>query len=372
MFRVLFPKLLLIGALAALLAWSRQLDAVDSARRAGSVSITPLIAPERRADIKVAAVSLERAGETFLYARTRGVWRCLSRWGADAMAADVQALVDVVMQASSVVQSDRSERFADYGIGTDSTWTLRLHGGGVLKQEDRDTLFEVELGDVLTALGGGFARVAGEQVVRVLDVDPRGLIEPKPGSGGVPLLDPHLVPTRWPAGDGQVVRIVVERVDGVAFRLELRTRDLTDEQRMARASPVEWVLTAPDGSESALSPDHAIAYTVFLRLAEVVDRADPATGPSLGLEPDKILGRVGLVAADGEAAELFFGPQRPDGMVPVLCSVSGPVMFLDPDVAQLFLTTPAELTDPTGPNPWEPWLIAAGEAALEARIGAGR
>jgi len=367
MARAVLTKLLLAAGLTGLLTWGASLDAADADRRSLSLSVEPLVPVAERTAMRVAAVTLERAGRSHFYARRGGHWRCLSLFDADVRAGDLQRLVDTALNASGVVQSVDPERFADYDIGNDACWTVTLHGGAVLKDEDRDVLFALELGDALPSLNAGFARVVGDDRVLLLDSDPRDSFAPGGRIGGaVPLIDPHVMPEYWPPAGQRVDRVVVERVGVLPYYIELRDVETTEEERSAGKAPFEWVTVHQGGSESTPSPDHAIAYSVFLRLATIVGVDDGVKAADYGLEQGSFVGRVGLRTSAGEELNLLFGRALADGRVPMLTTLARPVLFVTGEMAELFLPASEALDDPVADNPWEPFLMEASRTMLEA------
>ncbi|RKY17051.1 MAG: hypothetical protein DRQ55_16675 [Planctomycetota bacterium] len=364
--RALIIKLVLAGLLAALLAADSRLEAEERARRAVSVRVERLLPMQAKKDAIIAALVLKRGQRELLYARSGGVWRCRDVFGAVADWRAIQGLVDMLLDAEGTLQTDVTERFADYGIGTEQSWHVSLHGPGLLKQDDRDVFFDIELGDSLPTLGGGFVRMAGESVVRVIERDPRALINPLGmHPEATPLLDPHLVPGVWLAPGDQLNRVQVDRIDGVSYALELRSRELSPEHQARGVSPVQWVLAFPDGREQVASPDHAIAYTVFLSLVRWSMVLDPDRAEELGMQ--RLSGRVLLGTKQAAPMLLAFGPASRDELVPVANDWAKTLLAVPKQVGLLCLPRPEELLDAAGPNPWEPWLVEASRAMLEAR-----
>lgn len=359
-------KLVLLVLLVALVLQDRSLDAEEASRRAVSSQVERLIPQEAKADAIIAAVTLKRGERELLYARMGGIWRCRDVYGAVADWQSLQGLVDMLLDAEGVMQTDVVERFGDYGIGTDRSWHVSFHGPGLLKQEDKDVFFELELGDPLPALGGCFVRVPGEDVVRVIERNPVEIVVPLGAHPDMtPLLDHHVVPRVWlPAGD-HIAGVQVDRADGVSYGLQLRPRDLSPEFQAQGASPVEWVVVTPDGQERVSSPDHSIAYSVFLTLAKWVGVVDPARAEELGM--GRAVGRVVLGANQAPPMVLVFGPTSGDDLVPMANDWAKTLTALPVDVSELFMPDPEALLDSTGPNPWEPWLIEASRAMLEQR-----
>ena len=364
--RAVITKLLLVLALVGVTLADRSVEAERASERSGSVRVDPLIPDAVKPDMVVAAVTLRRGdGPEMLYARSGGVWRCREMHNAVADWQAIGSLVELFMGASGVLQSDVPERFGDYGIGVERSFHLSLHGPGLMKKADRDVLFAVEIGDPLDALDGCFVRVAGEDRVRVIDQNPLPILVP-PGSHpqATPLLDTHLVPGAWLGPGDRVRKVLVERPDG-AFSLELRDRVLAPGDPAIGTAPYEWVVVRADGSEASPSVDHATAFSIFLTLCDWVAVLDPDRGDELGM--GQLAGRVTLQAAHAPPTLLAFGPRSADGYVPVFNGWSQMLVVLPADVAELCLPEAEALIDGSLENPWEPWLVAASQAALANR-----
>lgn len=354
-----------LGLAGALLADGR-LDGRAAAERAASARVEPLVTPERKAGFRVAAITLVNGARELLYLRTGGVWRCQQVYGAPADGVAMQDLVDTVLGAEGMVQSDVPARFADYGIGTDATWRVTFHGTAMLKQPDKDVLFELELGQPVPLVGGCFARVAGEDVVRALDRNPRDLIEPLGfAAGATPLLDPHVVPRAWLGEGDRVVAIQVER-EGGAYRIEMRERALNAEELAAGVEPLHWVLLHPDGRVEEPSPIHTISFASFTTLVGWRAVVDPARAEEFF--PGGPVARVMLQAQRAVPLQLALGPPTADGFVPVLNDFSRGLLALAAEEAQLLMPGPEALLDPAGPNEWEQYLADAGKASLDAQL----
>ena len=92
-------KTLVVGALAwgGFAAWESSLEETEADRRALSVQVRRLVDPEAAAQMRVAGVTVERGGQSFLYVRTGGLWRCLTGYGAPrVMTAGDGALIEGV------------------------------------------------------------------------------------------------------------------------------------------------------------------------------------------------------------------------------------------------------------------------------------
>lgn len=362
--RSLLIKLMLVALLLALVSARNSVERDRAADRAVSGRVQRLLPEADKVDMRVAAVTLRRGERSLLYARQGGVWRCREVYGAVADWAAIQGLVDVMLDAEGEVASDVPARFADYGIGTEQSWRVTFHGPGLMKQPDQDVLFDLELGFPLGALGGCFVRVPGQDRVLVIERDPMAVLLPR-GSNpdATPLLDAKLIPSVWLSPGERVERVAVEREDGVAYGLDLRDRGLSAERLATGESPKEWVLVHPDGREEITSPGHSIAYTVFLGLVEWAGLVDPARTEELGL--NRLTARVSVSSERAGTTLLSMGPTTADGYVPVTNDWSQMIMALPTETADLLSPDPAALVDPTGPNPWEPWLVAASQRMLE-------
>lgn len=357
----LLRKLLLAAALVGALLARRQLADAAQAQRLDSTQVEELVPNEERKDLLVAMVTLVRGdGATFEYLRSQGQWRCRQAFGALGDPGEVQQLVDAVLLAEGTVHSDVPERAVDYGFDGEAMWTVRFHGTQALADPDGDVLLEVELGRALPALDGAFVRrPPGSPRVLAIDTDPRALLD---ASGAAPpLLDEKVLPVGWPGAGARIERLELSRAED-AFLLSLAERELSEAERSMGASPVSWTLGRPDGSQAETSPDHAIAYTVFLRLASWYGVVDPARLKEL--VEDRLAARLVLVPSRGEPVVLLFGAALEDGRVPMVQGQTRMLYLLEQEVARLMLPESDQLLEAGGANPWEPWLARAAQPLL--------
>lgn len=350
-------KIVLGALIAGLLFWERDLAEARDQLRVDSTQVEALVAPEDRQSIVVAMVTLDEGGgeaaggKTIQYLRSKGRWRCRQAFASLADGDRLIQLVDTLLQAEGLLQSDVPERAADYGLGTERSWLVTLHGQQALSDPDGDVLLQIEVGDSLPALDGGFVRRPGGDEVWVIDSDPRALLARDPSRSWLPpLLDSRLLPPDWPGQGARLSRVLVQKSDGTQFRLELRDREVSQERQLQGEIPYEWVIVHPDGSESSTSPDHTIAFTVFLRLATWADMLDPNRAEELVME--RLTARVVLEPSSGEPVVLYFGAPDPNGTAPVVNGLTQTLHAVTGDVVELLLPDAAALVDPAAPNPW--------------------
>ncbi|GEM_PF-2310945 len=378
MVRATVTKIVLVLLTAGLLFWDQGLSTEEQRERAASAQVEPLVAPANREGMTVAMVTLEEGGgadaggNTFEYLRSKGLWRCRQAYAAVADGENLIKLVDMLLQAEGLLQSDVPERAADYGLGTERTWVVTLHGPQALSDPDGDVLLAVELGNSLPALDGGFVRRPagpatatdsataaasaaaddqGSSHVWAIDSDPRALLARDPARAWLPpLLNARLVPPGWPAQGARLARVLIERSDGTQYALVVRDREVSGENQLQGQLPYEWVIVHPDGSEAHPSPDHIIAFTVYLRLATWANMLDPARAEELVTK--RLTARLILEATHGDPLVLYFGNPDANGTAPVVNALTQTLHAVTADVVQMLLPDEAALMDATAPNPW--------------------
>lgn len=366
MVRATVTKIVLVLLTAGLLFWDQGLSTEEQRERAASAQVEPLVAPDNREGMTVAMVTLEEGGgddaggNTFEYLRSKGLWRCRQAYAAVADGENLIKLVDMLLQAEGLLQSNVPERAADYGLGTERSWMVTLHGPQALSDPDGDILLQVELGDSLPALDGGFVRRPadslssdglGDSNVWAIDSDPRALLARDPARAWLPpLLNSRLLPPGWPAQGARLSRVLIERSDGTQYALAVRDREVSGERQLQGDLPYEWVIAHPDGSEAAPSPDHIIAFTVYLRLATWANMLDP--GRAEELVTKRLKARLILEATHGDPLVLYFGEPDANGTAPVVNALTQTLHAVTADVVEMLLPDEAALMDAAGPNPW--------------------
>jgi len=355
--RSLAIKVVLLSVTLGLLHWERNLAEDRDAQRKASTQVEPLVDLEAREGYVVAMLTLEQGGgeaaggKTYTYLRSKGRWHCRQAHSAVAKADKLVQLVDMLLQAEGLVQSDVPARASDYGLGTERSWMVSVHGPKALSDPDGDVLMKIEIGDRLAALDGAYVRRPGEGVVWAIDSDPGVLLARNLRTPWLPpLLDERLLPADWPGRGARVTGVLVEKSDRTQYRLELRDRIVPQERQLQGEIPYEWLIVQPDGSELATSPDHAIAFSVFLRLATWADVLDPKRAEQIVM--NRLTARVVIESSQGESVTLFFGVADSAGTMPVVNTLTQTLQAVTAEVAELLLPTADQLTDASAPNPW--------------------
>ncbi len=378
-------RLVLLGALIALIAVEDRLLGERATRRDTSNRIGRLITAEEREALEVVALGVEAGdGRVFTYARAPDGWRCVEYHGALASDAALNGLIDRLLEAEGVAQSADAARFADYGLGGGDSWTLRFLGAaGGADETDTDTdtdtetetetdagnagnagnatevLLTVELGTVVPGEVGAFVRRGDHPAVWALDTNPREFLDPP--TELPPLLDPHVVPASWPGGRGRRVdRIEVVRDDGVTYALRLDRHELSQEQLLAGASPYSWTVVVGE-QELPAALTRASSFSAFVLGAPWIAVRPSDELAAAGL--DRARAQVTLHPAQGEPCTLFIGrttEAAPD-RVPVFNTSTRMLFDASWPVGELLAPSLGVLTeisdDPADPgNPWTAWL----------------
>ncbi|HSL85131.1 MAG TPA: DUF4340 domain-containing protein [Thermoanaerobaculia bacterium] len=341
-------------ALAALVALDRILSRGGEDRRRESVRVEPLLTPEQVEGWTFAVLRVEEAGtgRVFLYGRREGVWLCLSHHGAVADAAAVEGVMTSLLEAEGVVQSEDPERAHHYGLDRPGMLRLSVHGPAAFSAPDADLLVAFDLGLAVPGTGGTYLRPAGSDRVWAVDAPLREWLTP-PATDLPPLLDPHLVPAVWPGLRQGLAAVEVRPAGAPAYRRERRVEAPPDGELPPGAPGRDIWVVRSSGRERPAHPFQAALYTAFLTRAPYAGLLPPERAAELGLDPPAA--RVRLVPAAGEPLELALGAPSPEG-VAAASSISGSLLRLDPEVAEL-LAPPAErLLDAAGGSPWEPFL----------------
>ena len=350
--RRVLPKLLLIGVLAGLLAVERSLAESERAERAAGSQVGRFLPLEEAEDLLVAAITLAKQdGTSYLVGRSQGLWRCLDLYGTPVREASVQQLLAGVREAEGIVQSRDPQRAADYGLDTERAWRVTFHGPALMSDPDRDVVLEVEVGDTRPGLDGSYLRRPGRDAVWAVDSDPRTLLDDAPG--GVPLLDPKIVPEAWPPQGVGIASVRLERADGQGFSLESREAELSPIDEARGMSPVRWVMLDPAGVERPVLPVLALSYLTFLRIAPWAEVIDPESLVERGIQTPEA--QLIFTASDGSRLILVVGPPDAEGRRPVANIGMKCATLMGPEIHPLFVPDIERMAFP-GKNPWEPWL----------------
>ena len=102
----------------------------------------------RTRDEPVAGLSLAFDGDEqrLVYARSRGLWRCLSVWNAPADGAAIELLLADLVDARGVLRAAGPGARAEFGLLGAGSLDLRLHGRKLLEDEHGDVLLQARFG----------------------------------------------------------------------------------------------------------------------------------------------------------------------------------------------------------------------------------
>ena len=359
--------LVFLAALAAIL-WGVEL-LLGPARSDGAHAprLVRLADAARPGDTVVAGVSLELppGGERVLYVRSKGVWRCVSAWGAPCEARRVEELVLGLLGARGVVRARSLERRADFGLAPGESLGIALHGKALLDDPAGDELLRLAVGapgrvgaGSAAASSGAFVRLEQGDEVLELDFDPRAALGPPHPRGLPPLLDPRLAAQAFPGSGRRVERLFLDRADGSGLELVRRAREaLPPGPGLDPAETLDWEWLLVEGErQRVISPLRGEAYVTFAPRAPYVALDDPRRAAEHGL--DTPAARLTLVPDEGDPLELELAAPGPDGSVWVRVPSVPLLALVDAATARMLLPDADELEDDTRPNAWDAWLRA--------------
>ena len=372
---------ILLLALAGLVGLDSILSERDTFSRRASSRVRQLIpkpppAPPGREELResesqrVAALKLEDPGkqETFVYAREKDAWRCLSRFRAIADEGKIKSLIDKLLSTQGIVQLREVAQVPDYGLGEKSVLRLSLHGPRVFQESGEDLLHSFDVGFSTPGGAGCYVRLSGGMEVIAIDSNLRDELARPELAGIPPLVDPHIIP---PVGLGNmgVQRIVVDRADGEKFELLRREKKISPEEMKAGQLPWDWILKKNDREETC-PPGTSNAFANFLLRAPFLAILDPKILPQLGL--DKPSSKLSLYSAEakpaegkpveGKPVEVVIGRKGVNGRVPVRNELTQGLFEAASEVADLLAPRAEQLTlgpnqaEATQENPWQSFL----------------
>jgi hypothetical protein len=352
--------LLVLALIAVLLVGADRLLSARSPS-AGHAPELVHLAGELRGGNKVIAglsLDLDEGRERYLYARSRGVWRCLSAWGAPCDGEHVEQLVVGLLAARGVVLDGSGATADSFGLAGPGALEIALHGKALVEDPGGDELLRVRFAGAESP----FVRVAPRPSVVELDFR-LGAALKRDGEGLPPLLDTRIAPIVFPEPGQRVAQLLVQRSDGPPFELTRRAKEPSaapDPEDPAAALDWEWWLS--DGArEVALAPLRGEAYVTWIPRAPYVALADPASAPERGLAPARA--KLTLVPDGGEPLEIEVGSRGPDGGLWV--RTPQVLSFIDAASARMLLPELDELTDDSRENLWD---IALRKALAEGRL----
>jgi len=309
-------RLLVLAVLvAALVAADRSQRAAQAARRAESLRIAAFAPDLAESQEALAAVRVETGGESWLYGRKQGQWRCLTWRGAVADGDALMTLVSAITDAVGVPLSAHPARPADYGLDTPEMVTVTLHGPKAAPLDPaRDRLLAVDLGAPLANGAGCFARRHGESAVWSIDTLPAEGLAREPGSRIPPLVERRLVPLAWPGLPVRVQRAIVEHAGREPYELRLEERQVSREEYVAGKPPFRWLRVRRD------VPEECAELLVMYFVQHVLDAtwtglADPVLADHIGLDHPRA--KLTLLSGEAEPFEIILGSRLPGGITAV-------------------------------------------------------
>lgn len=343
--------LLLLALLALALTADRGLDRAESARRAADPPIERLVAMNRLAGERVAAISIESGSGGLLYGRKQGLWRCREAFGAVCDEAQVRALLGSLTDARGVERAAGTGAEAVYGLSATERVTVRFHGPKALEAPDADVLLAFEVGRTFPEgpHGRAFVREVGSDRILEIDRDPaRALARERESI-------PPLVDARFLAGSlaGEFRGFREIRIEPLGDARGGETMRITRDPAAQVDADAQWILERGERREGF--PGWRVGGYVGLWLRGSFESFESPLRPAeIGLDPPAA--RIVLVPEAGDPIELAVSAADSRGRARVFnrtTNVAGNV----PAELQPLLAPRAELfTDTTRPNPWEAWL----------------
>jgi hypothetical protein len=345
--RVMVVALLLLALVAA----DRGLRAREVARRALGLRIGHLFSDAERSAGPLAALRLERGGETYFYGLKDGTWRCLSWRNAVADAGQVVALAGALLDAVGFPVEPEPERPADFGLDAASVTRVTLHGPRAsLLDPRRDVIVSLDLGRDFSDGSGAYLRRAGERAVWSVDVSPGALLDRSPATRQPPLLDRRIVPASWPGRTPRVQSVLVERPGEPPYELLLHARPVTDEEALGGRAPFEWELVR-EGETEPCAGVLVLYYVDHVLEARWQGLVDQVLGPHLGF--DRPRPRVTHRTGDAPPQQLALGARRPGAAPVVAGSVTGLIYELAPEEEALLFPARDVFAPDATRNPWD-------------------
>lgn len=314
-----------------------------------------LVPEAERDELRIAGISIEGLpqGERFVYTLQDGAWRCSTVYDAVALTNELEALVGELVAAWGQVVA-QGESAADYGIGTETTLRVRLHGPDFASDPERDVRLDVELGASLPGLGEGrgFLRVTGTDEVFEIDHNPRArLVSDDPDRKLPPMLDERLLAGEFPSLGEGIERAFIDYADGRS--IEVTSRVLGPAPAPDRPPPREWIAIEGDRTARCL-PYRIGGWQSFLYRVEYIGLSDPAAAARRGL--DAPVATITLLQVDRSPVKLVIGRPAPNGATFVLNEATGQLCLLGSAEVPLLLAGVDGLCSTEIANPWETWL----------------
>lgn len=332
---------LAIGActLAALVAAERVLARRDAHTPS---PVEHLVPPEMLAGRTTAAFSLESGGNSLLYLRAKGLWRCTQAYGAVCEGERVEAMLSSVLDTRGTLVCTGQECAARAGLDEPDALKLGLHGPKVLSSDDRDAIALVTYAPPRP--GATFARLEGTQRVLAADRDPRAFLDAT--NRPAPLVDTRVLAGCFAPGFAGFERIFVDRGEQ-GFELASEEPSAPDQER-------RWSLV--EGGTRRETILWRIGGYVSLWVRVRWQRVeDPRQVAALGLDPP--FARVTLAPNVGQPVEVLVSAADAANRVYVWNKTTNVVASVGAELLPLLVPQPDDFTRAEGANPWEAWLV---------------
>jgi len=334
--------------------WEGELSSSRSDERSSSSRLRPLMEESFREGLLVAGVRVETANdESFLYARSRGVWRLLEpAVNTYAAPGAVERLMQSLVDASGVILTDEKHRAKSFGFGGDVALRISLLGTKLRTADDGDVLYTIDIGYPIQGTDGAYVRPYGTNEVWSIDQNPRSFLTRPPGSGFPPMLDPNVIPAISAGPKGGVIG--VEIVSQVTESFEVRMIGSEDSPVLPGQTITTWELVREDGTRIRCDEIPARGYSIYLLMAPYsailgADSVDPEV-----LENPDI--RMTITPGIGEPFELLFGRPNARGGRAVANMETRTMFEISADVAALMLPDVETVSQESKGNPWHDFI----------------
>ena len=352
--------LLVLAAIAALLLGADKLlsaRAPSSSHAPALVHVSDLMTKD---DKVVAGLSLDLEGgaQRLLYARSRGMWRCLSAWGAPCDGPRVEALVLGLIGAHGVVLDASDASRPRFGLDGAQTVEIALHGKALLEDPKGDEVLRARF----AAADSPFAMLSARPGVLELDFWPGAAVSPA-GPGLPPLLETRIAPGVFPLPGKRVDHMFVQRANGPSYELARRTREPSQEPDPTDpGAALGWEWWLIEGERQVLmGPLRGEAYVTWIPRAPYIALADPASAAERGFDAPSA--KLTLVPDEGPPLEIELGAVLPEGGMWVRAPATPLLSRIDARTAAMILPDLIDLTDDTRDNVWDLALRKAMEQA---------
>ena len=351
----MIQRIVILAAIfCGLFYWEGQLSSSRSSERSSSSRLRPLMEESFTEGLLVAGVRVETASdESFLYARSRGVWRLLEpAVNTYAKSGAVEQLMQSLVDASGVMLTNKKHRAKSYGFGSDIALRISLLGTKLKTADDGDVLYTIDIGYPIQGTEGAYVRPFGTNEVWSIDLNPRNFLARPPGSGFPPMLDPNVIPAVSAAPKGGLIGVKIVSQVTENFEVRMITNEANPEQ--PGGTITTWELVRENGTRVVCDEIPARGYSIYLLLApySAILGADSVDSEVLD-DPDI---RMTITPAQGEPFELLFGRPNAKGGRTVANMDTRTMFEISADVAELMLPDAETVAEESRGNPWHDFI----------------